>query len=175
MPNFSDSGRCRRATSRAFSLSERDRPIPTASPTSAAAVFHQLHERVRRPVHGLRDTEFFIALDNVTIERINLGGVATSEILSHRGSRIGHGIAELERRLHKLLDTGERNSRRPSHEDNLPDQLFDDATGERIIFNRAIARLGHRRDGVVSKIYDQLRTDLGCNVYGYETTDIGGI
>src|SRR5207247_205002 len=102
------------------------------------ALFHQLHQRVQRSVYRRRDTEFFTALDNVTIERIDLGGVAAREILSHRGSRIGHGIATLERRLHKLLDTGERNSRRLSHEDNLPNQLFDDATGERIIFNRAI-------------------------------------
>src|SRR5437667_12399021 len=116
MPNFSDSGRCRRATSRTlslWSLCERVRPIPTASSTSAAAVFHQLHERVQRPVHGRRDTEFFTALDNVTIERINLGGVAAGEILSHRGSRIGHGIAELERSLHKMLETEERNSIHP--------------------------------------------------------------
>src|SRR5438094_10065669 len=178
MPNFSDSGRCPRATSRTLSLWalwESVRPIPTASSTSAAAVFHQLHERVQRPVHGRRDPEFFTALDNVTIERINLGGVAARAILSHRGSRIGHGIAELGRRLHKLLDTGKRNSRRPSHEDNLPDQLFDDATGERIILNRAIARLGHRRDGVVSTIHDQLRPEFGGNVVGNPARDMGRI
>jgi len=57
-----------------------------------------------------RDAQFSASANNETVKRIDLGGTAARQILSCRGGRIGHRVAEFQRGVGKLLDIRQSNS-----------------------------------------------------------------